>query len=385
MLRVSLKNLRWARTLEPHGALFTDFNTVIFLNKHAKILVRSTNWIGDAIMTTPAIGILKRRFPDAAIHVLARPWVAPVFSANPDVDTVIEYTVAKGLNGVKHRIELARALGTTGYDAAVVFPNSMDSALVIWMARIPNRLGYDKDCRGLFLNLPVPTPADKAERHEVYYYLRLIDYLVQGDEVRADRDAEGPFIPRLRLVVPAQGRQGAERLLKDAGADQEGPLVVFNPGAAYGPAKCWPVESFMALGQALVSRLQGCRIIVLGTERERALAETISNAIGVRGYNLAGRTSLEEAMGIIESSDLLVTNDSGLMHVGAALSRPTVAIFGSTNPVTTGPWSENSVVVRHELPCSPCLKRECPAGFECMRDITPEEVLDACLHQLDAG
>ncbi len=362
-----------------------DFNTVISLNKHAKILVRSTNWIGDAIMTTPAIHALKRRFPEAAIHILARPWVLPVFSASPDVDTLIEYTVTRGLEGVKQRLKLARILGRAGYDAAVLLPNSMDSALVIWLARIPNRLGYERDCRGMFLDLPVPVPADKAGRHEVYYYLNLVDYLGREDGIRMDRDDERTSLPRLRLVVPTQGRQGAERLLKEIGAQQGGPLVVFNPGAAYGPAKCWPVEGFKALGQALVSRLKECRIVVLGTAREKGTAGSICKAIGKNGYNFAGRTSLEEAMGIIELSDLLVTNDSGLMHVGAALSRPMVAIFGSTNPVTTGPWSKNSVIIRHELPCSPCLKRECPTKFECMRSITPEEVLDACLYQLNVG
>jgi heptosyltransferase-2 len=335
-------------------------------------------------MTTPALIALRKNYPKAHISVLARPWVEPVFSGNPAVDEIISCGSTGRNSSILDKIVLAKSLKNKKFDLALLFPNSFESALITWLARIPRRVGYATDARRLILTLPVSVPENRRNRHEIFYYLNLVDHISRlrfntcskNEGVRKERTG-------LFLEVPAQGESGARRMLTQMGLDQGMLLVGFNPGAAYGPAKCWPVEKFVSLGKALVERFKDCHILVFGTNKEESVAEDICGSIGEMGRNLAGKTSLAEAMGLISNLDLLVTNDSGLMHVGAALGIPLVAIFGSTNPVTTGPWSNNSIIIRHELPCSPCLKRSCPTDFRCLLGIEVEEVLQACLQQLN--
>ena len=336
-------------------------------------------------MTTPALVALKKLYPHAHISMLARPWVGPVFAEHPAVDEVISY--AKGNNGpISERLAIASSLRDKKFDLAILFPNSFDSALIVWLAGIPRRVGYATDCRRMLLTSAIPVPKDRKTRHEIYYYLGLIDSIRQLDYMppsSAEIDLETS--PKLSLVVPGHGRSGAGRILKELGVSQDSMLIGLNPGAAFGPAKCWPAERFSSLGKALIEPFKECHILVFGTDRDISLAGDICAPLGERGHNLAGKTDLAEAMGLISRLDLLVSNDSGLMHIGAALDVPMVAIFGSTNPVTTGPWSGNSKIVRHKLPCSPCLKRTCPRDFRCMLGIEVEEVLDACLEQIEKG
>jgi heptosyltransferase-2 len=336
-------------------------------------------------MTTPALMALRRLYPHAHISILARPWVKPVFSGHSAVDEVIPYDVTGRNSTILKKLKLARSLRDKNFDLVLLFPNSFESALIAWLARIPRRLGYATDGRSLLLTLPVSVSKNRWSRHEIYHYLDLVDRISpSGSMARLSMEGSQEASPRLFLEVPAQGESGARQMLNQMGLDQGVLLIGFNPGAAYGPAKCWPVERFVSLGKSLVERFKDCHILVFGTNKEASVAECICDPLGEKGHSLAGRTSLTEAMGLISRLDLLVTNDSGLMHVGAALGVPLVAIFGSTDPVTTGPWSTNSVIVRHELPCSPCLKRSCPTDFRCLLGIEVEEVLQACLQQLKA-
>jgi heptosyltransferase-2 len=333
-------------------------------------------------MTTPAVAALRSLYPTAHISVLARPWVAPVFNEHPAVDEVILFGSSDGNNTLVEKISLSRSLKARQFDLAVLFPNSFDSALIAYLARIPRRVGYRTDGRRLLLTLPVDVPEDRRTRHEVFYYLGLTHSLQRRySPESAGRIPAGP--PKLHVNVPAEGRAAAREFKARLDPSGDAVLIGFNPGAAYGPAKCWPVERFVSLGRRLVERFPGCHILVFGTAKEESVAMSISAPLGERGHNLAGKTTLAQVMGIIGILDLLVTNDSGLMHVGAGLGIPLVAIFGSTNPVTTGPWSGKSVVVRHELSCSPCLKRTCPSDFGCMKGIGADEVFDACVVQLE--
>jgi heptosyltransferase-2 len=336
-------------------------------------------------MTTPAVMALRKRYPQARISILVRPGIEPVFSGNPAVNEVISFGKAGYNNSIMGKMIFARSLKNKKFDLALLFPNSFESALVMWLARIPERLGYATDARRLLLTSPVLVPEDRTRRHEIFYYLNLVDHVsrlhLNTDVTDADDHSKKPA---LFLKIPEQGESGARRILDRTGLDYSNLLIGFNPGAAYGPAKCWPVDRFKSLGKALIDMYKGCHILVFGTDKEASVAECICNPLGEKGHNLAGKTSLAEVMGLISRLDLLVTNDSGLMHIGAALDIPLVAIFGSTNPVTTGPWSDNSIIVRHELPCSPCLKRMCPTDFKCMLGIEVEEVLQACLQQLKA-
>ncbi len=336
-------------------------------------------------MTTPALMALRRSYPHAHISILARPWVGPVFSEHPAVDEVIPYT--RDNNGpISARLAIARSLRGKRFDLAILFPNSFDSALIMWLARIPRRVGYATDCRRLLLTSAVPVPKDRKTRHEIYYYLGLVDSIRQLHYMpHSSAKIDPETSTKLSLRVPAQGKSGAIRILKQLGLSQGSMLIGLNPGAAYGPAKCWPPERFSSLGKALIERFKGCHILVFGTDKDISVAGDICAPLGKRGHNLAGKTDLAEAMGLISRLNLFVSNDSGLMHIGAALDVPMVAIFGSTNPSTTGPWSNNSRVIRHELPCSPCLKRTCPRDFRCMLGIEVEEVLEACLWQIEGN
>ncbi|OPL15693.1 MAG: hypothetical protein AVO38_09960 [delta proteobacterium ML8_D] len=335
-------------------------------------------------MTTPAVMAVRKNYPHAHISILGRQWVKSVFSGNPSVNEIITYS-SKGRNSsIIEKIKFAKYLKYKKFDLAILFPNSFESAIITWLAHIPRRLGYATEARRPFLTVPVSVPEDRRTKHEIFYYLNLInhiDYLYSNNH--STNGSGDKKRNELFLKVPAQGESGAKRILDQIGLDQRSFLIGFNPGAAYGPAKCWPVKRFAYLGQALVKRFKDCHILVFGTDREKSVAEDICGPIGKMGHNLAGKTSLAEAIGLISNLDLLVTNDSGLMHVGAALGVPLVAIFGSTNPVTTGPWSDNNIIIRHELPCSPCLKRSCPTDFSCMLSIEVEEVLQACLQQLN--
>jgi len=183
----------------------------------------------------------------------------------------------------------------------------------------------------------------------------------------------------LRIEIGSKESAWAKETFSTLSGNQRVRWIGLNPGAAYGPAKCWPRERFAALAKELVNRVDDVHVIVFGTDKEFDTAQVICTPLGNRGHNLAGKTRLGEVMALISQLDLLVTNDSGLMHVGAALDIPLVAIFGSTNPLTTGPWSDKSVVVRKELPCSPCLARQCKSDFRCMKEIEVEEVLEECL------
>lgn len=339
-----------------------------------KILVQSTNWIGDAVMTTPAVNALARLYPEAEISVLARRGPASIFAGDPRVKEVITADVGDDIGPLLRPFYIARLIKARAFDISVIFPNSFESALISFLAHIPRRIGYATDARGFFLTDSVPVPSDKRERHEIYYYLGLVEYMMKKKGLSA---GVASLAPELVLNVPEDGNDGARRIISSLGIEGAR-LIGFNPGAAYGPAKCWPRERFMALGRALTGKYHDCRILIFGTEKERSMAGDIQIGIGGAAYNLAGKTSLSEAMALINRLHLLVTNDSGLMHVGAALGVPLVAIFGSTNPVTTGPLSKKATVIQKNLGCGPCLRRTCPGGFECMQGIGVEEVLSAC-------
>jgi heptosyltransferase-2 len=339
-----------------------------------KILIQSTNWVGDAVMTTPAVTALAGLYPDAEITVLARSGPASVFAGDTRVKEVIAGDAGDNMNPLLRPFSIARLVKARAFDMAVIFPNSFESALIPFLARIPRRIGYATDVRAFLLTDAIRVPDDKGARHEVYYYLGLADYLMKKEGLKAKA---APWTPELVLNVPEEGEEGARRIISSLGIEKD-VLIGFNPGAAYGPAKCWPQGRFAALGRALAERHPECRILIFGTGKEDVMADEIRAGIGETAYNLAGRTSLAEAMGLIRRLRLLVTNDSGLMHVGAALGAPLVAIFGSTNPVATGPWSKKASVIQNKVGCGPCLKRTCPGGFECMQGIGVEEVLSAC-------
>jgi heptosyltransferase II len=333
-----------------------------------KILIRSTNWIGDAIMTTPAVRTIRRNFPAAEITLLALPWVADVFRASPRVDRIMFYDRGGRHKGLPGKISLASELRREKFDAAILLQNAFEAAFLAFAAGISVRAGYTTDGRGLLLTHGVKRTNAIRKVHQVHYYQEMLRGL-----------GLAPGSDELELTVPAEALQWARDHLREIAGGESRQVVGINPGAAYGPAKRWPADKYAGLVEKLL-RLSETAVIVFGTEADRDAADRIRRIPGSGGriFDLTGRTTLAQAMGLISLCTVFVTNDSGLMHIAAALNTPTVAVFGSTNPVTTGPFSSRASVVRSQLECSPCLKTHCPRDhFQCMENITVEEVFSA--------
>lgn len=333
-----------------------------------RILVRATNWVGDAVMTLPACAALREACPQARVEVLAKPWVAAVYQASPAVDQVLMLEAKGAHAGPAGLVRLSRELKARRYDWAVLWQNAFQAALIAWLARVPTRLGYACDGRGLLLSHPVARTPQMRAVHETAYYLRILF----SAGLLPQEPAAGGVRPLLELSPHDQG--WAQGFL--AGQDlPAGPLYGCAPGASFGPAKCWPAERFAAALRDLAAP-EGAAVLLFGSTAEAAATRGVAQGLeGLRVVDLAGRTSLAQALALLARLDLFITNDSGLMHAAAALGVPTLAVFGSTNPVTTaplGPWVE---LVRRPVECSPCLKPVCPRGdLRCFASITPEEV-----------
>jgi heptosyltransferase-2 len=324
--------------------------------KWKKILVRGTNWIGDAIMTLPAIRAIRHSCPDAQISLLVKPWVSEIFRGNRDIDEIILYEEDHG--GIKGKIQLAWMLKQRRFDAAILLQNAFDAALITWLARIPERIGYNRDLRGPLLTRAVPVNHNPRKRHHIYYYLNLL----KSAGIKAE-DAF-PYLP-----LSDREREEARRILHSSPvSDVTYRAIGINPGAAYGPAKRWPAERFALLTDMIIRELR-CQVVLFGGPSEVSVADKINSLVKEDKshiINLAGKTNIR------------VTNDSGPMHMASALLTPMVAIFGSTDAGSTGPAGEGHRVITKNLPCSPCLQRDCPEGhLRCMTAITPEEVFSS--------
>ena len=336
-----------------------------FSGQPLSILVRATNWIGDAIMTLPAVKTIRVNFPKARITVLAQPWVADIFSANPCVDQVLHYHKKTNHAGLTGMWRLSRELATHRFDLAILLQNAFEAALLARLAGIPLVAGYNRDARGVLLSHAVPVTQEIKNKHQVFYYQHLMKAL-----------GLTPAENTLHVVLADSDTSWAKEFVSQLPK----PIIGLNPGAAYGPAKCWPAERYGEVAQKVVQQFGGS-VLVFGTQADRQAAAIIEKAAG-RVNDLTGRTTLAQAMALIGECHSFVTNDSGLMHVAAAMNTPTVAIFGSTDPVATGPFSERSVVVRKELVCSPCFKTHCQGDFSCMRQILVEDVYTQVEQQL---
>ncbi|WP_448871966.1 lipopolysaccharide heptosyltransferase II [Desulfobulbus propionicus] len=336
-----------------------------------KILVRSTNWIGDAVMTTPAVRTIRENFPESEITMLVHPWVSDVFRFSPRVDRLFIYDKKGRHRGIRGMVQLAAELRQENFDCAILLQNAFEAAFLAWMARIPVRAGYTTDGRGLLLTHGVHKTLEAVKKHEIHYYQRIM----LGLGLR-------PAPNELELFIPGDQIDAIKARVASMADFQVGSLhlIGFNPGAAFGPAKRWPAEKYAQLAQ-LICHDPRARIVLFGSEADRATCAEIIGRSGVAApqmVNLAGATSLIEAMALIGECDVFVTNDSGLMHVAAALHTPLVAIFGSTDHIATGPHSDNAVVIRKPLPCSPCKKSHCPEKhFRCMQLIDSDEVFAA--------
>jgi len=335
---------------------------------YQRILVRATNWVGDAVMSLPALRALRCRFPAAKISILAKPWVADLYGREPFCDDLIPYTAAD----LPAKWATARALGSLGFDCAILLQNAFEAAAVAYAARIPERIGYARDGRGFLLTLSIAVPKrGEIQPHERFYYLELlrragiIESFREDDAIRLDG-------------APAAKHAGIGRL-RALGWQQ--PVIGVSPGAAYGSAKRWLPERFAEAANRVAAEL-GAAVAIFGSKEERELCASVASAITAPVKNFSGETSLGEFIELAAACHVYLTNDSGAMHIASALGVPTVAIFGATNDVTTGPTGPLARVVREPVECSPCLKRECPIDHRCMTRVTAEKVARTALELL---
>jgi len=372
-----------------------------------RLLVRGVNWLGDAVMTTPALQRLRAALPDSHLTLLTHQKLAELWQHHPSLDAVVTFAPGEGLGAV------ARRLRAQHYASALVLPNSPRSALEVWLAGIPQRIGYQRRWRNWLLTqtvaprpnqarLPkrsvsevkrlirgaadVPLPAAGTAQpgpfHQIHEYLHLTAALGANPE---------PLAPRLEITA-AEAARTAAALLPDwrpgaagAASGQPGVLLGLNPGAEYGPAKRWPAANFGAVAREVSRKLPNCRWLVFGGPGERQLGDEIARLAGGGVLNLAGQTSLRQLMALLKLCRVVVTNDTGPMHVAAALGTPVVVPFGSTSPELTGPGlagDSGHRLLKSAAPCSPCFRRTCPIDFRCMTGIRPEHVVEAVLQLL---
>lgn len=338
------------------------------LIEYRRILVRATNWVGDAVMSLPALRALRERFPEAQISILAKPWVADLYRRETFCDETILYT-ARDL-GAKWR--LGRELAERKFDCAILLQNAFEAATIAWVARIPERIGYARDGRSALLTGAISVPrAGDIPAHERFYYLELLR--------RAGIIDEMPASDVIRLDGAAAAREVGLARFRELGFD--GAVIGVSPGAAYGTAKRWLPERF-AEAAARVAKELDAGIAIFGSKDERELCAEVAMAKGVRTRNFAGETTLAEFIELAAACRVYLTNDSGAMHIASALGVPTVAVFGATNDVTTGPTGLLARVVREPVECSPCMKRECPIDHRCMTRVTASRVAETALELL---
>ncbi|RZI43845.1 lipopolysaccharide heptosyltransferase II [Herbaspirillum sp. HC18] len=325
-----------------------------------RTLVISPNWIGDAVMAQPLLRLLHERHPERPIDVLAPAWVAPVWRAMREVDTVLEAPFRHGALQLRERRDYAKVLRERGYADAYVLPNTLKFALIPWLAGIPRRVGYKGEMRYGLLNIIHHDNRD-VPRPMVSFYAALAN--------EPARDVPPPSaLPRPALFV---SEDRVAEVFTRVGLDMKRPLVLFAPGAEFGSAKRWPAAHFAELAKIVAEERGDVQIALMGSGKDKEVCDEIV-ALAHHVRNLAGVTKLDEAVALIARADAMVSNDSGLLHIASALNRPIVAIYGPTDPNHAPPFSDVAKSLYLALECAPCKQRECPLGHHrCMREISP--------------
>ena len=329
-----------------------------------KIIVRAPNWIGDAVLSLPLLDWLHHNFPEGEIWIAGTEWVNGIYSS---LEYLAGTIVLSRKSGPKDSKLSVREIQKYRFDIGLLLTNSFASALFFYLAKIPERWGYAHDGRGLLLTKGVKQSPYEKPPHQLQSYLDLASKL--GME-------SGPI--KLHFPLTDEDKAQAKNLFSSLNIKPEKTIAILSPGASYGPAKRWPAEYFSELAERLQATF-AAEIILVGAEDEAELAESIASPMKNKPVLLTGRTTLNQLAGIITQAAFFITNDSGPMHLANALHTPVVAIFGPTDPHRTRPYQEPAVVLKKDVPCWPCFYRTCPYEHQCMTQITPEEVVKACL------
>jgi heptosyltransferase II len=331
-----------------------------------KILIRATNWVGDAILALPALTAVREKFPDAHIGILARPYVADIYRDQDISDELILYDPKGEHCGWNGREALSKELRAQKFDVALLLQNAFDAAWIVWRAGVAQRIGYARDGRSFLLTQAIPVPRQgEIPGHEKFYYLELLRRIGWIDALREDA--------HITLRVSDAARQRALRTLLEAGARRNTLRVAVGAGASYGSAKCWPANRF---AKALNEVLSGvdADVILFGTAAEASVSSAIASDLSRAPIGLTGKTAIGELPALLSQCHLFLGNDSGAMHVAAAVGLPVVAVFGPTDPNGTAPVTPRANIIQQKPYCSPCFLRRCPTDHRCMKAVTPEMV-----------
>jgi heptosyltransferase II len=334
-----------------------------------KIVIRSTNWIGDAVMTIPAMRELRRLFPAAEIFLHTRSWALGIFQDADFIDRFITFEPEKSsLSNIRKQ---ARIWRREDFDLAVLLTNSFQTALLAKLGGAKKSFGYKNEGRAFLLTNPVKKPVWKNERHEVFYYL---DLIAEIEKEYFGTQTVGRREPQFELEVSAERRARARSILAENGVDPARKTFAFGVGSTNSLAKRWPAENFARLNDLLQNEFDA-NIILIGSPDELDVSEEVFAGASSKPVILNGRTTLDEAVAVLAEVDLLVSNDMGPAHISAAVGTKTLTIFGPTNPLTTKPWNAE-IIRREDVECAPCMLRECPIDHRCLRWITAEDVAE---------
>src|SRR5262245_23540808 len=362
--------------------------TLLDPGKVHTLLIRGTNWVGDSILSLPALKQARLAFPQAKITLPVLPWVAGIYEDCRAVDEVWIYD-RQGLHqGLSGKLRLIRELRQRQFDAALLFQNAFEAAVLTRLAGIPLCAGCVRDARGWLLSHKVWVDPSVSGLHQTYYYLDLRQRLLGLPRAVLAVEPKPPSVfaaedmPDITLSVSSERKESARSRLRSQGVDFSRTVVGVNPGAFYGSAKRWLSERYAIVLDRLVDERRAS-VVIFGSPNEVAIAHAIHSRMRNRPTVLSGRTELSELIAMIACCELFLTNDSGPMHLAAALRVPTLAIFGSTDEIATGPMSPAAVVLNKRIECSPCLLRECPIDHRCMTRITADEVAQQAFSMID--
>jgi len=360
-LSPELKNARQANSLS-----YIEMS-VISGQEIKRVVVRGTNWVGDSVMSIPALRALRRVLPDARITLVLRPGVRGLFADADFIDELLVYDRRNMFSAFGQ----VREWKKRNFDLALLFQNAFEAALIPFLAGVPLRLGYATESRRAMLSHPLALPDWRSTRHEVFYYLYLVtaleQFLYQTSNIcEADPDAS--------LELSESRRQEAAHLLQTYGQNTDRSIVAICPGSINSRAKRWPADSFANLADKLLDERR--QVVFVGSPAESEVSREVTNRMRNKPAVLTGKTTIDQLTSILGVVDLVVTNDTGPAHIAAALGRPTLVIFGPTNPLTTRPFSGQAEILRHPPDCAPCMLRDCPIDHRCMTAITVAEVLE---------
>ncbi|MCM3904499.1 MAG: lipopolysaccharide heptosyltransferase II [Pyrinomonadaceae bacterium] len=333
-----------------------------------RVVVRGTNWVGDAVMTVPALRELRRMLPSAHVTLATRPWAKELFADADFLDDLLIYDRRGPWSVIKQTAEWRRG----NFDLAILLPNAFEAALIPALARVPIRIGYATDGRTRLLTNPLPVPEWRSSKHEIFYYLNIVKEL-ECALFHTEHIADCAPDPSLHISEPHQSE--ALGFLCAHGVREGRALVALCPGSINSRAKRWPAKLYSALADSLIEELNA-EVLLIGSPEELDVSREVSHQMRNKPIMITGETSLAQVAAVLSLVDLLVTNDTGPAHIASGLGRPTLVIFGPTNPLTTRPFSPAAEIVREPPDCAPCMLRDCPIDHRCMTAITPERVLE---------